>query len=62
MNEIRRLAGAIGKNTGILKLLITEYEDDIKRKKIDLIIRENEKIKEEIKSLIEVMKKELGSL
>ncbi len=59
LNEIRRLAGLLGKNTGLLKLHITSL-DDISKKRIDMIINDNEKVKKDIKDMLEILKKELG--
>lgn len=55
LNEIRRLAGLLGKNTGLLKMYIMELEQPNK-KMIDKIINDNEKIKKEIKQILEQIK------
>ena len=47
LNNIRRLAGLLGKNTGLLKMYIMELEEPNK-KMIDKIISDNEKVKQEI--------------
>lgn len=55
LNEIRRLAGLLGKYTGLLKMYIMELEQPNK-KMIDKIINDNEKIKKEIKQILEQIK------
>ena len=55
LNEIRRLAGLLGKNTGLLKMYIMEL-DEPNKKMIDKIINDNEKIKKEIKQILEQIK------
>lgn len=55
LNEIRRLAGLLAKNTGLLKMYIMELEQPNK-KMIDKIINDNEKIKKEIKQILEQIK------
>ena len=55
LNEIRRLAGLLGKNTGLLKMYIMELEQPNK-KMIDKIINDNEKIKKEIRQVLEQVK------
>ncbi len=59
INELRRLAGLLGKNTGLLKLHISSL-DDISKKRIDMIINDNEKLKKEIKGIISNLKNDLG--
>lgn len=59
MNELRRLAGLLGKNTGLLKLHISSL-DEVSRQRIDMIIKDNEKLKKEIKNLILEIKKDIG--
>lgn len=58
-NELRRLAGLLGKNTGLLKLHISSL-DEISRKRIDNIIKDNETLKKEIKRIVEYIKNDLG--
>ena len=55
LNDIRRLAGLLGKNTGLLKMYIMELEEPNK-KMIDKIINNNEKIKKEIRQILEQIK------
>ncbi len=55
LNEIRRLAGLLGRNTGLLKMYIMELEEPNK-KMIDKIIRDNEKVKQEIRQLLAQVK------
>ena len=55
LNEIRRLAGLLGKYTGLLKMYIMELEQPNK-KMIDKIINDNEKIKKEIRQILEQIK------
>lgn len=55
INELRRLAGLFGKNTGLLKMYIMELEESNK-KMIDKIINNNEKIKKEIRQILEQIK------
>ncbi len=55
LNDIRRLAGLFGKNTGLLKMYIMELEQPNK-KMIDKIINDNEKIKNEIKQILAQIK------
>lgn len=55
LNDIRRLAGLLGKNTGLLKMYIMELEKPNK-KMIDKIINNNEKIKKEIRQILEQIK------
>lgn len=55
LNEIRRLAGLLGKNTGLLKMYIMELEEPNK-KMIDKIISDNEKVKQEIRQLLAQVK------
>ena len=55
LNEIRRLAGLLGKNTGLLKMYIIDLEQPIK-KMIDKIISDNERIKQDIKQVLEQVK------
>ena len=55
LNEIRRLAGLLGRNTGLLKMYIMELEQPNK-KMIDKIISDNEKIKQDIKQLLAQIK------
>ncbi len=55
LNEIRRLAGLLGRNTGLLKMYIMELEEPNK-KMIDKIINDNEKIKKEIRQILEQIK------
>lgn len=55
LNEIRRLAGLLGKNTGLLKMYIMELEEPNK-KMIDKIISDNEKVKQEIKQILAQIK------
>lgn len=55
LNDIRRLTGLLGKNTGLLKMYIMELEQPNK-KMIDKIINDNEKIKKEIKQILEQIK------
>ena len=55
LNDIRRLAGLLGKNTGLLKMYIMELEQPNK-KMIDKIINDNEKIKKEIRQILEQIK------
>ena len=59
INELRRLAGLFGKNTGLLKLHISSL-DDISKKRIDMVIKDNEKLKKEIKGIISNLKNDLG--
>lgn len=59
INELRRLAGLLGKNTGLLKLHISSL-DDISKKRIDMVIKDNEKLKKEIKGIISNLKNDLG--
>ena len=59
VNEIRRLVGLLGKNTGLLKLHISSL-DDISKKRIDMIISDNENLKKEIKKIVAVLKNNLG--
>ena len=59
INELRRLAGLFGKNTGLLKLHISSL-DDISKKRIDMVIKNNEKLKKEIKGIISNLKNDLG--
>ncbi len=55
LNEIRRLAGLLGRNTGLLKMYIMELEEPNK-KMIDKIINDNEKVKQEIKQILAQIK------
>lgn len=55
LNEIRRLAGLLGRNTGLLKMYIMELEEPNK-KMIDKIISDNEKVKQEIRQLLAQVK------
>ena len=55
LNDIRRFAGLLGKNTGLLKMYIMELEQPNK-KMIDKIINDNEKIKKEIKQVLAQIK------
>ena len=55
LNDISRLAGLLGKNTGLLKMYIMELEEPNK-KMIDKIINNNEKIKKEIRQILEQIK------
>lgn len=55
LNNIRRLAGLLGKNTGLLKMYIMELEEPNK-KMIDKIISDNEKVKQEIRQLLAQVK------
>lgn len=55
LNDIRRLAGLLGKNTGLLKLHISSL-DDISKKRIDMVIKDNEKLKKEIRQILEQIK------
>ncbi len=55
LNDIRRLAGLLGKNTGLLKMYIMELEEPNK-KMIDKIISDNEKVKQEIKQILAQIK------
>lgn len=55
LNDIRRLAGLLGKNTGLLKMYIMELEQPNK-KMIDKIISDNERIKQDIKQVLEHIK------
>lgn len=55
LNDIRRLAGLLGKNTGLLKMYIMELEEPNK-KMIDKIINDNEKIKQDIKQVLAQIK------
>ena len=55
LNDIRRLAGLLGKNTGLLKMYIMELEEPNK-KMIDKIISDNEKIKQDIKQVLAQIK------
>lgn len=55
LNDIRRLAGLLGKNTGLLKMYIMELEQPNK-KMINKIINDNEKIKKEIRQILEQIK------
>lgn len=55
INELRRLAGLFGKNTGLLKLHISSL-DDISKKRIDMVIKDNEKLKKEIRQILEQIK------
>lgn len=55
LNDIRRPAGLLGKNTGLLKMYIMELEEPNK-KMIDKIINNNEKIKKEIRQILEQIK------
>lgn len=55
LNEIRRLAGLLGKNTGLLKMYIMELEQPNK-KIIDKIINDNERLKNEIKQVLAQIK------
>ena len=55
LNEIRRLAGLLGKNTGLLKMYIIDLEQPNK-KMIDKIISDNERIKQDIKQVLEQVK------
>ena len=57
LNEIRRIVGALGKNNGLLKILICETEHEYARKKIDYVIRDNEYLKKEIIEVVEKIKK-----
>lgn len=59
INELRRLAALLGKNTGLLKLHISSL-DDISKKRIDMVIKDNEKLKKEIKELVLNLKNDLG--
>lgn len=61
INELRRLAALLGKNTGLLKLHISSL-DNISKKRIDMIIRDNEKLKKEIKNIISYIENDLGIL
>ena len=56
LNDIRRLAGLLGKNNGLLKMYIMELKEPNK-KMVDKIINDNESIKKEIKYLLEQIKK-----
>lgn len=55
LNDIRRFAGLLGKNTGLLKMYIMELEEPNK-KMIDKIISDNEKVKQEIRQLLAQVK------
>ena len=55
LNDIRRLAGLLGRNTGLLKMYIIDLEQPNK-KMIDKIINDNEKIKQDIKQLLAQIK------
>ena len=55
LNEIRRLAGLLGRNTGLLKMYIIDLEQPNK-KMIDKIISDNERIKQDIKQVLEQVK------
>ena len=55
LNEIRRLAGLLGRNTGILKMYIMELEEPNK-KMIDKIINDNENSKKEMSQIVEQIK------
>lgn len=55
LNEIRRLAGLLGRNTGLLKMYIIDLEQPNK-KMIDKIISDNEKIKQDIKQVLAQIK------
>lgn len=55
LNDIRRLAGLLGKNNGLLKMYIMDLEQPNK-KMIDKIINDNEKIKKEIRQVLEQVK------
>ena len=59
INELRRLAALLGKNTGLLKLHISSL-DEISKKRIDMVIKDNEKLKKEIKVLVSYLKNNLG--
>ena len=55
LNEIRRLAGLLGKNTGLLKMYIMEL-DEPNKKMIDKIISDNERLKKEIRQVLAQIK------
>lgn len=59
LNEIRRLSGLLGKNTGILKMYIMEL-DEVNKKSINQVINDNEKLKKEIRQLVMQIKTDLG--
>ena len=55
LNEIRRLAGLLGKNTGLLKMYVLEL-DEPNKKMIDKIISDNERLKKEIRQVLAQIK------